>query len=418
MPQSSKPVRPFSLLVKPASADCNLRCEYCFYLDRCELYPDAKVHRMSDQVLEAMVRTYLATDQPQHSFGWQGGEPTLMGLEFFQKAIGFQRAYGDASRAVVSNGLQTNTTLIDDDFARHLAKFNYLVGVSVDGPEEIHNHYRHNAGGGDTHGAVMKGLAALKRNRVEYNILTLVSQSNVEHAAEVYQYLLGMDCLYQQYIPCVEFDSDGDLLPFAISGEQWGDFLCEIFDQWYPQDTRKVSVRMFDSILTKMVDDVYNVCHMGRDCRQYFVVEYNGDVYPCDFFVKEPLKLGNVLTDSWADMQDSDKYRKFGAMKPQWHEDCDNCDYLNFCSGDCLKHRIEQPGGNPQTLSSLCAGWKKFYPHTLKAFRKLADDVRRERAETRGQMHTEASGQPAQSVGRNEPCPCGSGKKYKKCCGK
>ena len=417
MPERSKIVRPFSLLVKPASADCNLRCEYCFYLDRCELYPDSKVHRMSDEVLEAMVRTYMATDQPQHSFGWQGGEPTLMGLEFFQKAIGFQRAYG-AAGAVVSNGLQTNTTLIDDSFARHLAKFNYLVGVSIDGPPEIHNHYRHYAGGKDSHAAVMKGLAALKRNRVEYNILTLVSRSNVHRAADVYKYLRSMDCLYQQYIPCVEFDSGEKLLPFAISGEEWGDFLCEIFDQWYPEDTRTVSVRMFDSILTKMVDDVYNVCHMGRDCRQYFVVEHNGDVYPCDFFVKEPLKLGNVLEDSWADLQECAKYRHFGEMKPQWHEDCDNCEYLDFCSGDCLKHRLEQPGGDPRTLSSLCAGWKKFYPHTLKAFRKLADRVRRERAEAHTRAHAEASPAAGGPVGRNDPCPCGSGRKYKKCCGR
>jgi len=418
MPDNSEILRPFSLLIKPASADCNLRCEYCFYLDRCELYPDPKVHRMSDDVLDAMVRTYMETPQPQHSFGWQGGEPTLMGLEFFQRAIELQKEYGQRG-AVVSNGLQTNTTLIDDEFARHLAEYNYLVGVSVDGPPDIHNHYRHYAGGKDSHAAVMKGLAALKRNHVEYNILTLVSQSNVRRAAEVYRYLCSMDCLFHQYIPCVEFDGEGDgkLLPFAITGDEWGDFLCEIFDQWYPADTRRVSVRLFDSILTKMVDNVYNVCHMGRDCRQYFVVEYNGDIYPCDFFVKAPLKLGNVLEDSWSDLQRSAKYRQFGAMKTKWHGDCDGCECLAYCSGDCLKHRLEQAQGDPRTMSSLCAGWKKFYPRTLAGFRKLADKVRRDRVEARREAQA-AAGPQARPVGRNSPCPCGSGKKYKKCCGR
>ena len=425
-------MKPFSLLVKPASADCNLRCEYCFYLDRCELYPDAKVHRMSDEVLEAMIGKYMATPQQQYAFGWQGGEPTLMGVDFFKRAVELQQKYGKAG-TMVANGLQTNTTLIDDEFAAHLGEFNYLVGVSVDGPPEIHNRYRRTAGGKPTHAAVMEGVAALRRHNVEFNILVLVSQSNVREAKLVYNYLCDQGFMFHQYIPCVEFDESGRLLPFAISGPEWGDFLCGIYDQWCPRDTRRVSVRHFDSILTKMVDGTYNVCCMGRDCRQYFVVEHNGDVYPCDFFVREHLKLGNILEDSWEDLQQSQKYRRFGLMKSQWNDECKDCFCLEYCSGDCLKYRIERPPDDPRTLSLLCEGWKQFYRHTLGGFEKLAGEVRRERQAAQRRAHMEArmgaqrrtaAPGPAPvphrvgAVGRNDPCPCGSGKKYKNCCGR
>ena len=408
-------MKPFSLLVKPASADCNLRCKYCFYLDRCEMYPEEKRHRMSDAVLERLISTYMATPQPQHSIGWQGGEPTLMGLDFFKRVTSLQQQYGRG--ASVSNGLQTNTTLIDDEWAKHLARYNFLVGVSIDGPPEIHDKYRTFVNGRGAHADVMRGLECLKRNKVEYNVLTLVSQSNVRHPVETYHYLrdeLGVK--FHQYIECVEFESDGSLQPFAVTGKEWGDFLCAVYDEWVRcGDTHRISIRLFDSILTLMVDGYANVCAMGRDCRSYLVVEHNGDVFPCDFYVRPDLKLGNIMEDSWEDLLASPAYAKFGARKTQWNEKCAECKYLQYCAGCCPKNRPAS-SQDPTQLSWLCNGWIQFFDHALPKLESLADDVRRQRQQAAMQMRSHMP-PPAGKTNRNDPCPCGSGKKYKKCCG-
>ncbi|MBN1675173.1 MAG: anaerobic sulfatase maturase [Kiritimatiellae bacterium] len=408
------PGKPFSLLVKPASADCNLRCTYCFYLDRRELYPDTRVHRMSDEVLEAMIRSFMATPQPQYAIGWQGGEPTLMGLDFFKRVTALQQKYGRAG-SVVANGLQTNSILINDEFAEHLARYNFLVGVSLDGPAEVHNQYRRFADGRATHDRVIRAIRTLERHRVEYNVLTLVSQSNVRNPAEIYRYLCDQGVYYHQYIECVEFDREGRLQPFAITAQQWGDFLCAVFDEWIKRDMRRISVRLFDSILTMMVDGMPNVCQMGADCRQYFVVEHNGDVYPCDFFVRRELKLGNVLTGSWHEFQTSELYRQFGERKRQWHPNCAACEFVRFCAGDCPKNR-PMKGRDPAQLSVLCDGWRQFYAHTLPRFERIADQIRRERMGGMGVPPPGATPSNARPS-RNAPCPCGSGKKFKHCCG-
>ena len=412
-------MKPFSLLVKPASADCNLRCRYCFYLDRSELYPQTRRHRMSPAVLDRMIGTYMTTDQPQYAIGWQGGEPTLMGLDFFKEVTRLQQHYGKRG-ATVSNGLQTNTTLIDDEWAKHLARYNFLVGVSIDGPAEIHDRYRVFIDGRGAHADVMKGLDALKRNRVEYNVLTLVSRSNVARPRETYHYLRDeLGVLFHQYIECVEFDADGALMPFSITGREWGDFLCGIYDEWIRcGDTHRVSIRLFDSILTRMVDGYANVCAMGRDCRQYLVVEHNGDIYPCDFFVRPELKLGNIMQDTWEDLLASPVYEAFGARKRHWNEKCETCEYLKFCAGCCPKNR---PGGgrDPSRLSALCEGWIQFYSHALPGLEGLADQIRhdREQAELAARRERAATIHDGK-IGRNDPCPCGSGRKYKKCCGR
>ena len=412
-------MKSFSLLIKPASADCNLRCEYCFYLDRSRLYPGTAQHRMSEAVLDRMISRYMATSQPQYAFGWQGGEPTLMGVGFFREVVELQKKYGRPG-ATVANGLQTNAVLIDDELAAHLAKYNFLLGVSIDGPDHIHDRYRRNAAGRGSHADVLRGIECLKRNRVEFNALVLVSAANVERAPEIYQYVCDLGILHHQYIPCVEFVGNGRLLPYAISGRQWGEFLCGIYDQWLPGDTRKVSVRLFDSILTRLVEGTYSICHMGRNCCQYFVIEHNGDVYPCDFFVRADLKLGNVADDSWEALQQSPKYLEFGRQKAQWNERCGDCAFIDYCSADCLKHRLPCGGDNPQTLSWLCEGWRQFYSHALPGFKRLAKEIKEERERDRQQMldrrgmqSNPATGAP----GRNAPCPCGSGRKYKKCCG-
>ena len=402
----------FTLLIKPSSADCNLRCEYCFYLPRSELYPETSRHRMPDEVLEAMVSGYMATDQPQYVFGWQGGEPLLMGEEFFRKVTELQKEHGK-SGAVVANGLQTNATLVTDGLAAHLAKYKFLTGVSLDGPEEVHDRFRLTVDGRGSHASVMTGLERLRKAGVEVNALVLVSKANVSRGAEVYRWLTGQDLLYHQYIPCVEFDEQGRLTRHSVTGEEWGEFLCAIYDEWRAGDERTVSVRAFDSVMMRYFDGSRNICRMGRDCRHYFVVEWNGDVYPCDFFVDRELRLGNVREDSWEGLLASEAFAEFGLRKSRWNDRCEGCEVLDLCAGDCLKHRPPR-GGDPHSLSTLCAGWNRFFNHAAAGLKTLAGEERSRRDDARrGEIASKAT---ARGVRRNDPCPCGSGRKFKQCC--
>ena len=412
----------FSLLVKPASFSCNLRCNYCFYLEKEKLFKGGNM--MTDKVLERMISSYLAYDMPEYSIGWQGGEPTTMGLDFFKRVVYFQQKYGRSGTSAL-NGLQTNGTMLDDEWCKHLTEYNFLVGLSIDGPAEIHDHHRWTAKGTGSHAMVMRGLEALKRNHTEFNVLTLVSDSNVEKPLLVYNYLKDLGVKYHQYIECVEFMPDGELAPFAVRPEQWGEFLCTIFDEWYAKDRFEISIRFFDSILSKMVDNAANTCVFADDCRQYLVVEHDGSIYPCDFFVLPEWKLGTIMDDEWKTFLDSPLYEKFGMRKSQWNEKCDSCPYLRYCVGCCPKNRLNH-GANPRDLSALCAGWEMFYEHTLPRFKSLANHIRKERQAIAMQEEMERNRiramrstlQPQKKVGRNDPCPCGSGKKFKKCCGK
>jgi uncharacterized protein len=389
----------FSLLIKPAGAGCNLWCSYCFYLEKAALYPQSAVHRISDAVLEKLISSYMKTTQTVYAFGWQGGEPTLMGLDFFRKVVRLQQRYGKPG-AAVSNGLQTNGTLLDDEMAEFFTRYHFLLGVSLDGPQNIHDVFRRDANGEGSHKKVMKGIRRLRRQRTEFNILTLVSSANVKNAGEVYGYLKSEGFFYHQYIPCVEWDASGKPLPWSITGEQWGRFLLDIFEQWYPRDTQNVSVRHFDSVLNFLVYGGHNVCFMSGCCNQYFLVEHSGDVYPCDFFVQRDLRLGNIQNASWQALRESPAYRRFGSYKNCWNDDCAGCEALPYCCGDCLKHR----SGKAFTgRSSLCEGWKLFYRETLPAFRELAKQF-------------VAEPYPRE-LAPEKRCYCGSGKKFGECHG-
>ena len=396
--------RPFSLLIKPASADCNLRCHYCFYQDRAGLYPGTHSHRMSDEVLERVISSYMSTEQPQFAFGWQGGEPTLMGAAFFRRVTELQQRYGHPG-SVVANGLQTNATLLDDELCETLAEYKFLVGVSLDGPEEIHDRYRLTPDGRGSHTRVLQGIEVLRRHGVEFNVLTLVTGANQERGAEIYRYLRDLGVDYHQYIPCVEFDGRGEITPFSVTPEAWGRFLCGLFEEWYPRDVGRVSIRLFDALISRLTCGHYELCHMGGDCRRYFVVEHNGDIYPCDFFVRPELRLGNIRERDWDFLLESPIHAAFSHMKTAWPQKCKGCEYLSLCSADCLKHR-GQNGDEPANSSWLCDGWRYFYRRTLPRFRELTSLLRKER------------GLPVvnpREPGRNEPCFCGSGKKYKRC---
>lgn len=404
-------MKPFSVLIKPASADCNLKCTYCFYLDHVSMYPDQKVHRMSNETLEALISTYMKTPQPVYSFGWQGGEPTLMGVKFFKKAVELQKKYAPKG-ATISNAVQTNGTLITDELAAFFYEHKFLIGVSLDGPKEIHDEYRLNLGDVGTHDLVMKGIDILRKHEVEFNILTLVSQSNVKHAKKVYTYLREQGFYFHQYIPCVEFDQDGNKLPFAITGEEWGQFLLEIFNEWKYEDRYKISIRGFDAILSFMILGQMNVCTMGGNCCQYYVVEHNGDVFPCDFFVETKRKLGNITTGSFDQFAKHPQYIEFGIQKHQWNGNCSSCEYIKFCSGDCLKHRIYNEH-NPDNMSWLCEGWKYFYKETLDQFRDMGAEFMRNNMQGQQIRFFDQA-----KIDRNDKCYCGSQQKYKFCHGR
>jgi uncharacterized protein len=400
----------FSLLIKPASGDCNLRCRYCFYLQKSDLFgPGA--HRMNADVLETFTRKFLSMPMPQHSFGWQGGEPTLMGVDFFRQAVAYQRRYARAG-ARVSNSLQSNGTLLDAEWGRFLQQEQFLVGISIDGPASLHDISRLHRDGRGSHAEVLRGLGVLREQRVEHNVLTLVSHANENHADTVYHYLGELGVTYQQYIECVEFAPDGQRQPYALSPGKWGEFLCRIFDLWYPRDTRRISIRLFDSILSRLLTGVPTICAMSGDCRNYFVIEHNGEVYPCDFQVRPELLLGNILNTDFAALQKLESYRSWGQLKNPRSARCDACRFLPLCMGDCPKNRHAGQ-------SYLCEDWQLFYQHCIGRFEELAASLSAERQQATMQHAGGASpGGKVSPPGRNDPCPCGSGKKYKKCCGK
>ena len=358
--------KPFSLLIKPAGADCNIRCDYCFYLEHLKIQKNKP--RMTDEILEKLIRGYMKTSQPAYSLAFQGGEPTIMGVDFYRKVVELEKKYAPRG-ATVSNAIQTNGTLINDEFAELLAEYKFLVGVSLDGPDFIHDKYRKDAGGKGTHSRVMKGIEILERHGVEYNILTLVNSHSVKHAGEIYGYFKEQGFRFQQYIPCVEFGQS-----WCVDGEEWGDFLIELFDAWYPEDIHSVSIRYFDSIVNRMLTGRSNVCHMDGNCCQYFVVEHDGSVYPCDFFVRPELKLGNIRTATWQSFLDSRKYADFGLRKMLLNPACPDCEWFNYCLGDCQKHRENFPR-NKGSLSHLCKGYKKFFAHAIPEFMKISKDA-------------------------------------------
>ncbi len=363
----------FSLLVKPAGADCNLRCGYCFYLEKGALY-EGRAHRMDDATLVRLVRGYLALPFGAHTFAFQGGEPLLMGEDFFRRVVALQRRYGRVGARIL-NCVQTNGTLVTPSLAKFFAEEDFLLGVSVDGPAEIHDARRRTADGRGSHALVIRGLEYLKAAGVKVNLLTLVSQSNVRSPREVYTYLTEvLGCRHLQFIECVETGS-----PDSISAEEWADFMIGIFDAWFERDRTRVSIRLFDSVVSKLLTGNANSCAMGCDCRSYFVVEHNGDVYPCDFFVEPSLRLGNVHEQDWDELWDDPRHTAFGARKRVLHADCKVCPYVNFCQGDCPKNRsghgFQMDGA--AVRSQLCEGWKRIYAHILPRLEAVARILQR-----------------------------------------
>ncbi|MEO5923597.1 MAG: anaerobic sulfatase maturase [Bryobacteraceae bacterium] len=356
-----------SLLIKPASALCNLDCTYCFYLDReADPYEASRSRIMSRETLQQLVRGYLEYSHPKSAFAFQGGEPTLAGLDFFRSLVEFQQEFGGRGQAI-SNSIQTNGTLLNAEWCRLFREYEFLVGLSLDGPQDIHDAYRVNKGGQGTFEQVMAAVKRLKRERVEFNVLTVVSQANVRRAAEVYRYFRDLGLEFMQFIPLVEYRADGRLEPFSITGEEYGDFLSELFEAWWPE-RRTVRVRHFDNIAEALAGQLPGTCTMHGSCHSYAVVEHNGDVYPCDFFVERTWKLGNIHADSWPDIAGRVRRHNFAAKKATPHATCAVCEYQSLCHGGCpsnrhaVRHQFED-------LDPMCAGYKKIYAKSIEPLR-------------------------------------------------
>jgi serine-type anaerobic sulfatase-maturating enzyme len=352
-----------SLLIKPASAVCNLDCEYCFYLDRdADPYKALPARRMSYDTLERLVDTYLFYSYPNSTFAFQGGEPTLAGLPFFEKLVEFQKQYGRDGQSV-SNALQTNGTLLDKNWCDLFRSYQWLIGLSLDGPEEVNDRFRFNKEGRGTWKRVMETVELFKKERVDFNILCVLSQANVDKPKELYRFYRGLGIENLQFIPLAEFDREGNPMPFTITPEQYGRFLCEVFDLWWPE-RRKVRIRFFDNVAEALAGQKPGSCTMHETCDSYVVVEYNGDVYPCDFFVESNWKLGNVVLDSWSEIARRTRRYSFASKKTLAHPECQVCEYQSICHGGCPKFR-HGPHGRFEELDYFCQAYKMVFARTV-----------------------------------------------------
>lgn len=359
----------FPLLIKPASYSCNLRCAHCFYAPVMTPLPQKQGQRMSEETLTTLIKSYLGTPLKRHVFIWQGGEPTLMGEDFFERVIFLQNKYKKID-GIIENCLQTNGTLISKNFSKFLAKNDFLVGLSIDGPEAMHDFYRVYADKKGSYARVMRCFETMNQHGVKINSLTLLSSNNVHNAVEIFHHLAGKNILFQQYIPCVEFDENGNACSWTVDPTGWGRALCNLFDAWLAEQGR-ISIRYFDALLYRFLTGKSGICHMGKHCGQYAVVEYNGDIFPCDFFVNEQWRLGNICNNTWQDIWKHPVYLNFQQAKSDYANECAKCKWLYICAGDCQKHRGISGAKANAARSWLCTGYKIFFEHAAPTLRKL-----------------------------------------------
>jgi len=421
--------RAFHIMAKPSGSACNLNCEYCFFLKKERLYPGSNF-RMSDKVHEAYIKQLFEAHQvPQVTVAWQGGEPTLMGLDFFRHSMELQKKYAKPGTRI-ENTFQTNGVLLSDEWCRFFHENNYLIGLSMDGPKELHDFYRKDKGGHGTLDRVVRAARLLQKHKVEFNILCTVNRKNANRPLEVYRFFrdeLGVH--YIQFIPIVERDNESgfqegnEVTDRSVRPNQWGRFLIEIFDEWVRRDVGQTFVLNFDGALAGWLGRAGTVCIFGPTCGLGMALEHNGDLYSCDHFVEPNYFLGNILKTPMIELVASEKQRKFGQDKrdtlPQY---CRNCEFIHICNGECPKNRfIETPDGEAG-LNYLCGGYKAFFKHADKPMRVMADLLRRGRNadEVMKVMETKEKGgeRVITKPGRNDPCFCGSGLKFKKCHGR
>lgn len=351
---------PVYIMAKPAGASCNLRCGYCYYIDK-ERHGRQEV--MSDALLEEFVRQYIGMQTtPEVLFTWHGGEPLLRGLDFYEKVMRLQRQYAGGRQ--VDNCLQTNGTLITDDMARFFHDNGWLVGVSIDGPQHFHDAYRLSADGHPSFDRVMAGIETLQRHDVEWNAMAVVTKASVKHPLEFYRFFKDMGCRYLQFEPIVESRCPGTLTPYSIAPEEWGRFLCALFDEWVRHDVGETFVQLFDATLANWCGVAPGICSLARQCGHAGVITHDGDVYSCDHFVFPRHRLGNIMQTPLATMMMSQRQTAFGTAKHNTlPNQCRRCPWLFTCWGECPKNRFVSSTDGEPGLNYLCEGYRMFFSH-------------------------------------------------------
>jgi uncharacterized protein len=427
----------FHVMTKPVGPICNLDCKYCFYLEKEKLYPSQSDWNMPEATIESYIRQYIEA-QPGSAvhFAWQGGEPTLLGVDYFRKVVELQRKHAGSKR--IENAFQTNGILLDDRWGEFLAENRFLVGLSIDGPRELHDRYRVDKGGQPTFVRVERGLGYLKKHGVEFNTLTVVQRHNSQRPLEVYRFLRETGSGFMQFIPIVERLAEepgreglvlvgpaarqaAQISDWSVEPRQYGQFLCTIFDEWVRNDVGRCFVQIFDVALEMWLGLPASLCVFRETCGSALALEHNGDLYSCDHFVYPENKLGNIMQSPLESLVASAQQVKFGLDKrdtlPRY---CRECDVRFACNGECPKHRFARTPDGEEGLNYLCAGYKMFFHHIDPYMRFMASELRQARPPANVMQWArfeDATGKDGQRPGRNAPCPCGSGLKYKKCCG-
>ena len=409
--------REFQIFVKPIGALCNLDCGYCYYLQKEGLYPDQSSFQMSDDVLEEYIVQHIeASPDPVVGFSWHGGEPTLLGLDYFRQIVALQRKHCPPGRRV-TNGIQTNGTLLDEDWGRFLGTERFAVGISLDGPGEMHDRFRVTKGGGPTHADAVRGYEILRKHRVLCEALCVVHAHNVQDPTQVYRFFKEIGAEHLSFLPLVEHqpEADGGAGDRSVPAEAWGDFLCTIFDEWKARDIGRIKFQIFEEAARTAFGQAHTLCIFRETCGDVPVIEHNGDFYSCDHYVDVDHRLGNIKDTPWVEMLENPAQRAFGQAKldslPGY---CRSCEVRSMCNGGCPKNRfISAPDGEPG-LNYLCAGYKRFFTHCRPFVSQIAE-LWRQQTPLQAQRRP-ASRQARARTGRNEPCPCGSGRKYKHCC--
>lgn len=370
--------KPLYVMLKPAGAHCNLACKYCYYLEKNNLYQNSHRHLMSDDMLEQFTRKYIeAQTMPQVLFTWHGGEPLMRSIDFYKKALALQKKYAHGKQ--IDNVIQTNGTLLTDEWCEFFAKNHWLVGISIDGPQEYHDHYRVTPAGKPSWEKVMQGISLLKKHRVEWNAMAVVNAYNAEHPLEFYHFFRDNGCQYLQFTPIVERltehedgrtlasladDREIPLADASVTPQQWGNFLCTIFDNWVRHDVGKTFVEIFDCTLANWMGVLPGICAYSKACGHAGVMEHNGDVYSCDHFVFPEYKLGNIREQSLIDMLYGEKQQAFSRLKhTSLPRQCKECEMEFACHGECPKNRFEKDKYGEPGLNYLCQGYYQYYTH-------------------------------------------------------
>ncbi len=370
--------KPLYVMLKPAGAHCNLACKYCYYLEKNNLYDKSHRHIMSDEMLEQFTREYIeAQTMPQVLFTWHGGEPLMRSIDFYKKALALQKKYARGRR--IDNVIQTNGTMLTDEWCEFFAQNNWLVGISIDGPQEYHDHYRLTTTGNPSWQKVMHGIELLKKHHVEWNAMAVVNAYNADHPLEFYHFFKDNGCQYLQFTPIVERltkhqdgrtlasladDKEIPLADFSVTPELWGNFLCAIFDEWVRNDVGKMFVEIFDCTLANWMGVLPGICAYSKNCGHAGVMEHNGDVYSCDHFVFPEYKLGNIRDHTLIEMLYGDKQHAFSRLKhTSLPRQCKECDMEFACHGECPKNRFEKDKYGEPGLNYLCKGYYQYYSH-------------------------------------------------------